>query len=156
MKKRLLFVFICLIAIAAVQSQAITATPRTPDEKALSMLLSAYAETVNAGDPEAWITLWDTDGIQLPFDAPMNIGRSAIWKMNKDDFGAIDMKFSIVQHEIVAFGDYGYVRGTYSYSFKSAIDAQPISFAGKYLTICRRQTDGTWRIYRDAFNADAL
>lgn len=141
--------------LAAVQSQTMTTAPRTPDEQALSMVLSSYADTVNAGDPEAWISLWDTDGIQLPQGAPMNVGRSAIWKANKDSFGAIEMKYSIIQNEIVVFGEYGYVRGTYSYTFKPTIDSKPIAFAGKYLTICRRQSDGTWRIYRDTFNADA-
>jgi uncharacterized protein (TIGR02246 family) len=156
MKKILLVMFMSILVLAAAQSQGIPATPKTPDEKALSMVLATYAATVNAGDAESWITLWDTDGVQLPPDEPMHVGRPEIWKLNKDSFSVIDMKFNIVQHEITVFGDYGYVRGTYSYTFKLKADGDILSFAGKYLTLCRRQSDGTWRIYRDTFNADAL
>lgn len=157
MKKICMFLIISILVLAAAQSQGIPATPTSPDEKALSMVLSNYAACVNVGDAESWISLWDTDSIQLAPDEPMHIGRPEIWRLNKDGFGsAIDMKFNIVQHEIVVFGDYGYIRGTYSYSFKPTADGQTISFAGKYLTVCRKQSDGTWRIYRDTFNADAL
>lgn len=156
MKKILISMVACFVLLAAIGAQSNTATPRTPDEKALSMVLSSYADMVNAGDAEGWISLWDADGIQLAPDAPMHVGRPEIWRLNKDGFTAIDMKFSVIQNEIVVFGNYGYVRGTYSYSFKPSADAPAINFAGKYLTVCRRQDDGTWRIYRDTFNADAL
>lgn len=156
MKKILLLTLLSIFVLVAAQSQGIPATPTTPDAMSLSMVLSNYAACVNAGDAEGWISLWDTDGIQLAPGEPMHIGRPEIWKLNKDGFGAIEMKFNIIQNEIVVFGDYGYVRGTYSYSFKPKVDGDTISFAGKYLTVCRRQQDGTWKIYRDTFNADAL
>jgi len=68
--------------LAAAQSQGIPATPTTPDAMALSMVLSTYAACVNAGDAEGWISLWDTDGIQLAPGEPMHIGRPEIWKVD--------------------------------------------------------------------------
>ncbi len=156
MKKIILSLLICFLALVAGQSQGIPATPDTPDEKSLSFVLTAYSSAVNACDAEAWISLWDADGIRLPPDEPMQVGRAEIWRLNKDSFGVIDAKFSVVQNEVVVFGDFGYVRGTYAYSFKTKLDGPTLHFAGKYLTLCRRQPDGTWRIYRDTFNDDPL
>lgn len=32
--------------------------------------LKQYAEAVNSGDFESWISLWDNDGVQMPPNAP--------------------------------------------------------------------------------------
>ncbi len=48
--------------------------------------------------------------------------------------------------EIVVAGDGAFSRG--NFIVNDAVE-------GKFLTIFRRQDDGSWRIYRDAFNMNA-
>ena len=153
--KKIMLLAIALIAavggIAAAQGAAIALSP---DQKAISEVLVKYAECVEKGDAEAWISLWDADGVQLAPGAPMSVGRAEIWKNNKDGFGGGEMKFNIVQQENVVSGWYGYIRGVYDYVFTPKGGAS-MSFKGKYLTVFKKQFDGTWLIYRDTFNSDA-
>lgn len=124
------------------------------DQRAIVRIFEIYCETQNAADTEGWIALWDVDGIQLAPGAPMSVGKAEIWKNNKDGFGGGEMKFNIVQQEIVVSGWYGYIRGVYDYVFTPTGGAS-MAFKGKYLTVFRKQFDGSWLIYRDTFNSDA-
>jgi ketosteroid isomerase-like protein len=49
----------------------------------------------------------------------------------------------INSEEVVVTGDWAFSRG--NFTVNNALE-------GKFLTIFRRQDDGSWRIYRDAFN----
>ncbi len=49
-------------------------------------------------------------------------------------------------------GDLGYTIGTYE--MKMAPEGSPIAISGKYLTVWETQSDGTWKVVADMFNAD--
>ena len=53
-------------------------------------------------------------------------------------------------------GDFGYVRGTYSCLMIPWASGDTTRFGGKVLSILRRQSDGSWKIYRDCFNSNGL
>lgn len=56
--------------------------------------------------------------------------------------------------EVDGRGDLAYVRGRYS--MVMALPSQPeLSESGKYIEIWRKQPDGSWKLFRDIFNADA-
>ena len=55
----------------------------------------------------------------------------------------------ITPEEIVVVSDWAYARGTYT------VDAGGKHLEGKFLTIFRRQGDGSWRIFRDIFNPNS-
>ena len=55
--------------------------------------------------------------------------------------------------EIQGQGDMAYDRGTYSMAVTPA-GAAPIEDHGKYLTIWRKQADGSWKVARAIFNSD--
>ena len=154
MKKTMIIAIALIVAVGGIAVAQGTADALSPDAKAISDILVKYAKYVEAGDAEAWISLWDNDGIQLAPGAPMSVGKAAIWKNNKDEFGTIDIAFNIVQQEIVVSGWYGYIRGVYDYVAKPKGGGASMSFNGKYLTVFKKQFDGTWLIYRDTFNSD--
>ncbi|HUX21846.1 MAG TPA: hypothetical protein VMW69_11450 [Spirochaetia bacterium] len=65
---------------------------------ALTQAFETYSASVVAGDPDRWITLWDEQGVRLPPDAPMAVGRDAILqsvrpKMSKRPFA--EMKIDV-------------------------------------------------------------
>lgn len=154
MKKTMIIAIALIVAVGGLAAAQGGLGVLSPDGKAISDVLVKYAEYVESGDAEAWISLWDVDGVQLAPGAPMSVGRAAIWMNNKDGFGGGEMKFNIVQQEIVVAGWYGYIRGVYDYVFTPTGGAA-MSFKGKYLTVFKKQFDGTWRIYRDTFNSDS-
>jgi ketosteroid isomerase-like protein len=52
--------------------------------------------------------------------------------------------------ETVIMGDYAFSRGNYAQT--AMVKGSPVELEGKFMTIFRRQEDGSWRIYRDIFN----
>ena len=50
-------------------------------------------------------------------------------------------------------GDLAFARGTYSWTVRVG-EGEPVSDTGKWLTIGRRQADGTWLLSQDIWNSD--
>ena len=50
--------------------------------------------------------------------------------------------------EVSNSGDLGYSTGTYTATFGETTDK------GKYVTIWRKQSDGSWKVVEDVFNSD--
>lgn len=55
----------------------------------------------------------------------------------------------ITPEEVVIVSDWAYACGTYT------VDAGGKHLEGKFLTIFRREGDGSWRIFRDIFNPNS-
>jgi ketosteroid isomerase-like protein len=114
----------------------------------------AWTATVNAGDVDGWIALWDDNGIQMPPNAPAVHGKPAIREAFNNTLLVVDFEeFTISNEEVEVFGDLGFARGSYSFGNAMA-EAEPAPFAGKYLTIFKRQPDGSWKVYRDCFSSN--
>ena len=96
------------------------------------------------------------EGAQLlPPDAPLAVGRDAI----RETIAALEAMpgFSIVwapsNADVGAGGDMAYTVGTYEMGLEGP-DGQPVVIAGKYVTVWKKQDDGSWRVAVDMFNAD--
>lgn len=112
-------------------------------------------ETMNNGDLDRWIGLWEEDGIQMPPNCSSRKGRAAILAALRADFRGCDMRnFSIVLEEAVADGGLGFCSGTYTYLKVRKSDGHSAAIDGKYLTVFRGRSDGSWKILRDCFNAN--
>jgi ketosteroid isomerase-like protein len=100
--------------------------------------------------PETWLSLWDAEGIQMPPGMPAR-GKDVLDAGIPKAFSAIPAKaVNINPEEIVVAGDWAYSRG--SYNADQVVQGKDVHIDGKFLTIFRRQDDGSWRIYRDIFN----
>ena len=51
-------------------------------------------------------------------------------------------------------GDMGLARGTYTLSIIPKAGGDTAYVDGKYLTLCKRQADGSWKISHDCFNSN--
>jgi len=119
-----------------------------------------YAAAMNAGDAEAYCANLDENFIQLPPDAPPNYGRAAMRVVMDGFFAALDVEdFTIMQQGSKCFGDHGYGWGLYT--FRMAPHGTDKSDAslwtmvdGKFLSIVKKQADGSWLFSLDAFNSN--
>lgn len=112
------------------------------DEAAILEIWSTYSTARVAGDAETWLGLWDEEGIRLPPGSPA-VDFATFAPGTPERFANPPVSMDIRSEEIVVTDDWAYSRGTFTVNEKAE---------GKFLTIFRRQDDGTWRIYRDAFN----
>jgi ketosteroid isomerase-like protein len=56
--------------------------------------------------------------------------------------------------EVVVAGPWAYSRGLYTQDLTSKATGNVAHVDGKFLTIFRKQPDGSWKIYRDCFNSN--
>lgn len=122
------------------------------DQAAISAIWDAYEAARVAGDADAWLALWDDGGVQMPPGVPAR-GKDVLVQGVPKAFEAMPASaMDIRPEEIVIMGDWAFSRGNYSASLTSQGNAVEVD--GKFLTIFRRQDDGSWKIYRDIFNAN--
>jgi ketosteroid isomerase-like protein len=112
------------------------------DEDAILEIWSTYTEARVAGDAETWLSLWDEEGMRLPPGAPA-VDFATFAPGTPERFAKPPASMEIKSEEIVVTDDWAFSRG--NFTVNDALE-------GKFLTIFRRQDDGSWRIYRDAFN----
>jgi len=127
-----------------------------PDARtAADALFAKYAETLGAGDADGWATLWMEDGVQMPPDAPPVVGRSQIREKLRGVLAQFRFDMHIHTQEVRTAGDWAFARGIYDATLTPKAGGQGIPIDGKFMTILARQSDGSWRIYRDIFNSNA-
>ena len=132
------------LAVACALPAAVAAES-TADEAAILEIWATYSAARVAGDAETWLGLWDEDGIRLVPGVPA-VDFATFAPGTPERFANGPASMEIISEEVVVTGDWAYSRGTFT--MNNAVE-------GKFLTIFRRQDDGSWRIYRDAFNMNA-
>jgi ketosteroid isomerase-like protein len=121
------------------------------DIAAIRETMRRYVAHVLARDWLKWSALYTTDAIFLVPNEPALVGRKALeaWAATL----APTKEFSIEQLEFHGRGEFAFVRGRFA--LVATPPNQPEARdAGKFLEVWRKQSDGTWRLYRDAFNSD--
>lgn len=132
------------LAVASTIPAAVAADTMA-DENAILEIWSTYSAARVAGDAETWLGLWDEEGIRMPPGVPA-VDFASFAPGTPERFANPPASMEIKPEEVVVTGDWAYSRGTFTVN--DAVE-------GKFLTIFRRQDDGSWRIYRDAFNMNA-
>lgn len=131
--------------VAAILMPLQASADTASDEQAILEIWSAYSTARVAGDADAWLDLWDKDSIRMPPGRPaMDFATFAPGTPQR--FAKPPAAMEINSEEVVIADDWAYSRGTFVVNN---------TVEGKFLTIFRRQEDGSWRIYRDAFNMNS-
>ena len=90
-------------------------------------------------------------------DAPIIMGkdaiRSAVAGMMSDK--NLALSFATTNAQVAKGGDIAYTQGTYSMTMTNPKTKKLVAEKGKYLTVYKKQSDGTWKAIEDINNADA-
>jgi len=124
------------------------------DQRAIVRIFEIYCETQNAADTEGWIALWDVDGVKMTPGAPTIYGKPAIYARTKANFPLYRKNMAVDIHEIIVMGDLAFADGTYTVNSIVVATGAKMSTDGKFMTVLRKQPDGTWLIYRDITNSN--
>jgi ketosteroid isomerase-like protein len=102
-------------------------------------------------EPEKFASYFADSGTVYPPGMPMVTGGEAIRKTYTDMSKApgFALSWSPTKAEVGASGDIGHTSGTYEMTMGGT------SEKGKYVTVWKKQSDGTWKVTDDIFNADA-
>ena len=112
--------------------------------------------SVAAKDLKGTLAACAADASVLPQNSPLLTGHEAIGKLFGDMFQAPEFKIEWhpLKVEVAKSGDLGYSTGVYSDSVKDPASGKTIEDHGKYLTVWKKQKDGSWKVQYDIFNTD--
>jgi ketosteroid isomerase-like protein len=138
-----------------VSTSAAVAQTDTKNLDALRAADAAWLKTYEAKDVDKAVAFCDDRGSLLWPNAPRATGKSAIAKATAGAFAIPDFKLEWHPDQIAVArsGELGYTSGTYTWTFKDA-SGKPASDKGKYLTVWKKQRDGSWKVLLDMFNTD--
>jgi uncharacterized protein (TIGR02246 family) len=124
------------------------------EAQAIDMTREAHVAAVNSGDVDAWAAAFANDSVQMPPNAPANVGRDNIQAWSGAFLGAFRAEFSLAPEEVqIAGADWAFERGTYKITLIPKAGGEPIQDAGKYITVYQRQSDDSWAMARDIWNS---
>lgn len=147
---------LALAAIGAAWAQSNTGNVEA-DQAAIRQVWVAYANAVETADVNAYMALWADDGVQMPPGAPPNVGKDMIRARTVKGFGSRGDSTTVMQidpQEITVIGDWAYTRGLYTVTVTPKSGGTVGHVDGKFMTVLRRQQDGSWKLYRDIFNSN--
>ena len=142
-----------LISIAGVQSAA--QTSKSLPEDSLRAADQQWLRVFAAKDLEKSVALCTADASVLAPNLPIATGREAIGKLFSGFFAIPEFKISWqpARVQIAKSGELGYTSGAFQMSFSDP-SGKTISDVGKYVTVWKKQSDGSWKVLLDIFNSD--
>src|ERR1700691_6755503 len=134
---------------------AMVAPAQSADSAAVGVRAAdaAWLKVYSAKDLNKSVALFDDQGSMLSPNDPIATGKAAISKLIASDFSFGDLTWQADKAGVSKSGDLGYTSGRYIFSFKDP-SGKPATDSGKYLTVWKKQTDGSWKVLFNVFNTD--
>jgi uncharacterized protein (TIGR02246 family) len=126
-----------------------------PDVKPIRELEDKAREDAKAKDLDRYVSSYADDAVLLWPGAPMVTGRAAIREFMRVFLSMPDFSLSFVtaQVKVSRAGDFAYTYGTNKVTLVDP-NGKKMKDSGKYLTVYRKQSDGTWKVVADMGNSD--
>ena len=142
----------------AVKDSAATATAPVVDAAAVRATIdqtnAKMAEALQKADTAAIGSLYADDAIVLMAGQPAWNGKAGIMRSGTEMLNAVkfsDVKFNTLSVDVA--GDYAIETGTLEMTLTPK-GGKPTPDKGKYVTVWKKQADGSYKIYRDVPNTD--
>jgi uncharacterized protein (TIGR02246 family) len=129
-------------------------TGSTTDLEAIDEVRAAHVAALNAGDAQAWAAQFTDEAVQMPPNAPENVGRPKIASWSQAFLDQFRVHFALAVDEVRVLGEWAFERGSYNINLTSKAGGPPMQDIGKYLTIYQRKPWDTWRMARDIWNSN--
>jgi ketosteroid isomerase-like protein len=109
----------------------------------------AFNRATGARRSDGWMEFIAEDGQMIRSTGTIT-GRAAIREAMARAFAdtAFSLTWEPLQADAGAAGDLGYTNGRYEARFRDAT-GNPVARTGRYLTVWKKQADGTWKVVRD-------
>ncbi|HEY7027088.1 MAG TPA: DUF4440 domain-containing protein [Gemmatimonadales bacterium] len=115
----------------------------------------AFDSVVAEKGVEGWVSFFADSGIQMPEGSGIVIGHDAIRKHMTGFFGDTSQKLRWTPDKAEASSDgtLGYTIGHWTLTVRDSMGPHE-AYRGKYLTVWRRQADGSWKAEADVGNTE--
>ncbi len=145
---RIAFALLALASFPALAADP----PATRAAKPADVLIAAdlaFGRDAAARGLPGWMDWFAEDSAVFPTDAPPATGKAAVRAYyERIRFDPRNLAWTPVRAELAASGEVGYTWGTWTWTAKGP-DGKSTSATGKYMTIWRRQPDGSYKVEAD-------
>ncbi len=151
--------FAASVALSMLLTGCTNSMPDTHDADvtALKDTEAAWVKDAAARDVDKWVAYYTDDASVLLPNQPIFTGkdavRGAIKPMMSDPNFAVT--FAATKVDVAKSGELGYTQGPYSMTVTDPKTKAPTTEKGKYLTVYKKQADGSWKAVEDTFMPDA-
>ena len=153
--KRLL-VFLTLAAVVLPCGVAASAQKKdSNDEESIRAADQGWEHVFAMKDLKASAGYCADDGSFMPPNSPIATGKEAISQVFAGFFAipGIKLNWHPTKIGVARSGELGYSTGVYEMSFKDP-SGKTVNDRGKYVTVWKKQSDGSWKVLNDIFNSD--
>lgn len=122
-----------------------------PATDAVDRVAQAILDALEAKDPVKYNSYYAPDAVIATAGRPAAKDERAVSKAIRDDVLDPNFKLSLSNEktEVAGSGDLAYRRGSFTITFTNPQAKQAENSAGTYLTVFRKQADGSWKVVED-------
>ncbi len=116
---------------------------------------SLWSKAAGAKDLEAVLSFYAEDGASFPPNAPLVTSKEALREHWAQEFAdpAYALSWQATKAEVARAGDLAYAVGSYEFTLSDP-EGNPVTDRGKYVTVWKKQPDGSWKAVVDIWNSD--
>ena len=141
------------LVVAATAAAADTAD-HSAVEKAAHQAHEAYVEAINSNDVDTMMPTVTDDIVYIAPNSPAVIGRAAVRAWLQDYFSTFRSHWEKTSVEFVVTGEWAFEHYTYKSLDRPKAGGADVKDSGNGINIYHHDTDGTWRVARDAWATD--
>ena len=129
---------------------------RDADVKAVKDVEAAWVKDAATRDPEKFAAYYADDGSVLLPNAPILNGKDAIKMVLRPMLADPNFVLTFQASKVVASkgGDLVYSVGSYNMTVSDEKTKKPVTDKGKYLTVYKKQADGSWKAVANMISSD--
>lgn len=118
---------------------------------------TAWVKDIATRDVEKWASHYTDDAVVMAPGMPPMKGKDAIREGLKHLVSDpnIKLEFTPDRVEVSKSGDVAYTRGTYQMTMTDPKTRKPVTDKGTYVTVYRKQPDGSWKAAEDINTSQA-
>ena len=149
-------VFLLCLTFGCQQGEEVAEEPVDveADVEAIRSLSQEISRTWNENDVEGYMALMDEGAMVLLSNGPTVKGIEEIRSLYSNSFSQNSFDVTTTTEEIHVGGDIAFSRDTWIGSANPKDGGEPIVFDNKTIFIYKKQTDGSWKIWRNIYNSN--
>ncbi len=124
-------------------------------EQAIREAGNQALKAAQAKDVARWVSFYTDDATVYPPNEPVLKGKEAIqgWLSEAVANPNFAISWETTEVEVAEAGDLGFASGTYEATVSDE-EGKPVSVQGKWVSVYKKQADGTWKWMTDIWNKD--
>jgi ketosteroid isomerase-like protein len=114
----------------------------------------AYTTAINSNNLDSLLAMFTEDVVFLSPNEPVLVGKAAVRAWSEAYLKAFTVHWDKAVSEFIVAGEWAFERYSYKQNDKPTGGGASVTDTGKGLIIYHHDSDGKWRVARDAWNSD--